>query len=274
MTDALQNAIAARHDHACQIARQAGQHALGYFNARDTLVIEAKANPQDVVSRADREVEDLIRAAILSQFPDDAILGEEGRPTSGRSGFIWVIDPIDGTMPFLSGIPQWCVAIALVHVDQTVAAATFAPAMDILFSARKGGGAFANAVRCIIPPSLDLTSAMTAIGASHRVAPDVIASTMTALIGQGGMFYRNGSDALMLAQVACGQVAGYIEHHMNAWDCLGGLLMIAEAGGRIMEPDMPQMLGHGGPVLGAAPRAYAALHDIAGFGTAKRHSVA
>lgn len=265
MTDAIKGAIAARHDHACQIARQAGAQALRYFNARDTLVIEAKANPQDVVSRADREVEDLIRATILARFPDDAIIGEEGAPTPGTSGFAWVIDPIDGTMPFLSGIPQWCVAIAIVQGGQTVTAATYAPAMDVLFSATKGGGAFANAARCTISATQGLTGAMTAIGASHRVSPDVVATTMRSLVEAGGIFYRNGSGALMLAQVACGQLAGYVEHHMNAWDCLGGLLMITEAGGRILEPDMDQMLHTGGPVLGATPSAYAALLRVAGL---------
>ena len=264
----MHDPITARLDHACAIARQGGALALHYFNARDTLVIEAKASPQDVVSRADREVEDLIRAAILSDFPNDAILGEEGDATSGTSGYTWVIDPIDGTMPFLSGIPQWCVAIALVHDNTTVAAATFAPAMDVLFSAQQGKGAFANGKRCSIPAALDLTGAMTAIGASHRIPQQVITATVDHLIAKGGMFYRNGSGALMLAQVACGQLAGYLEHHMNAWDCLGGLLMIAEAGGTILEPDMQVMLSKGGPVLGAAPRVYIDLNEIAGFGLA------
>lgn len=261
----MNDQITARHDHACAIARQGGALALRYFNARDTLVIETKANPQDVVSRADREVEDMIRAAILSDFPNDAILGEEGDATPGSSGFTWVIDPIDGTMPFVSGIPQWCVAIALVHDNRTVAAATFAPAMDVLFSAQLGKGAFANGKQCSIPAAMDLTVAMTAIGASHRIPQQVITATVDNLIAKGGMFYRNGSGALMLAQVACGQLAGYLEHHMNAWDCLGGLLMIAEAGGHILESDMQAMLMTGGPVLGAAPRVYADLHEIAGF---------
>lgn len=257
--------VTARLEHACAIARQGGALALRYFNARDALVIEAKASPQDVVSRADREVEDLIRAAILSDFPDDAILGEEAEATSGTSGFTWVIDPIDGTMPFLSGIPQWCVAIAVVQGDQTMAAVTFAPAMDVLFSAQRGKGAFANGNRCSIPAAMDLTGAMTAIGASHRIPPAVTAATVDDLIAKGGMFYRNGSGALMLAQVACGQLAGYLEHHMNAWDCLGGLLMITEAGGRVLDPDMPAMLATGGPVLGAVPNAYDTLHKIAHF---------
>ncbi len=262
----MEDAITARHAHACAIARQGGVLALKYFNTRDTLVIEAKASPQDVVSRADREVEDLLRVGILSAFPDDAILGEEGAATSGTSGYTWVIDPIDGTMPFLSGIPQWCVAIALVHGDQTAAAVTYAPAMDILFSAQRGHGAFANGKRCSIPDALDLTGAMTAIGASYRIPQHIITATVDGLLERGGMFYRNGSGALMLAQVASGQLAGYLEHHMNAWDCLGGLLMVAEAGGRVLEPDMQAMLARGGPVLAAAPRAYAALFEIGGGG--------
>ena len=264
----MQDAITARLHHACAIAREAGTLALHYFNARDTLTIEAKANPQDVVSRADREVEDLLRAAILSAFPDDGILGEEAAATSGTSGYTWVIDPIDGTMPFLSGIPQWCVAIALVQDQRTVAAVTFAPAMGCLFSAQRGKGAFVNGQPCHIPPSLSLTNAMTAIGASHRVPKDVLTATMDRLLRKGGMFYRNGSGALMLAQVAQGQLAGYLEHHMNAWDCLGGLLLISEAGGIIQEPDMKHMLAAGGPVLGAAPGAFAELRHVAGFDVA------
>lgn len=86
----------------------------------------------------------LIRDAISKAFPEDAIIGEEGSPTPGISGFTWVIDPIDGTMPFLSGLPHWCVAIAVVERDRVVAAATFAPAYDLLYDARLGGASAAT----------------------------------------------------------------------------------------------------------------------------------
>jgi myo-inositol-1(or 4)-monophosphatase len=248
--------IDARHALACQIARDAGAAALAFFEARDALVIEAKATPQDVVSRADREVEALVRAAITADFPDDGIIGEEDAPKPGSSGFTWVIDPIDGTMPFLSGLPHWCVAIALVEGDRTVAAATFAPVLGHLFDARLGAGFRRNSTPHRVSGTLELTGAMTAIGVSHRAPASEAAAILLRLMEAGGVFYRTGSGALMLAEVASGGLAGYFEPHMNAWDCLGGLLMVQEAGGMTGGFDMATMLASGGRVLAAAPRVY------------------
>ncbi|MGS4946018.1 inositol monophosphatase family protein [Meridianimarinicoccus sp. RP-17] len=255
--------VRARHELACDIAREAGAAALAMFNDRDALIVEAKANPQDVVSRADREVETLVRTRIAAAFPDDGIMGEEHAPTQGRSGFTWVIDPIDGTMPFLSDLPHWCVAIALVQDDDTVAAATYVPVPDLLFDALRGGGFRCNGVARHIPADMALTGAMTAIGASHRTPSHEIAALIHRLLDAGGVFYRNGSGAMMLADVAMGRLAGYYEPHMNAWDCLGGILMVAEAGGRTAPFDMQAMLTGGGSVLAAAPAAFAPLARIA-----------
>jgi len=258
--------IDARHALACRIARDAGAAALAFFEAREALVIEAKATPQDVVSHADREVEALVRARIAADFPDDGIIGEEDAPKPGSSGFTWVIDPIDGTMPFLSGLPHWCVAIALVEGDHTMAAATFAPVLGHLFDARRGGGFRRDGIPHRVSGTLELTGAMTAIGASHRTPASEVAEILLRLMEAGGVFYRNGSGALMLAEVACGGLAGYFEPHMNAWDCLGGLLMVDEAGGTTLGVDMPVMLTSGGRVLAAAPRVYGPLAEFCGAG--------
>ena len=264
MTDAdtPRDPIRARHAHACDVARHAGAAALEYFDTRATLAIEAKANPQDVVSRADREVETLIRDAITAAFPDDAILGEEAAPRPGTSGFTWVIDPIDGTMPFLSGLPHWCVAIAVLQDERTVAAATFAPVSGTLYDAALGDGFRCNGTENSAPLTLGLTDAMTAIGASHRTPAAGIAAVIERLLTAGGAYYRSGSGAMMLADVASGRLAGYYEPHMNAWDCLGGLLMVEEAGGRAAPFDMPRMLTDGAPVLAAAPAAFGSLSKV------------
>lgn len=254
--------IALRHARACQIAREAGATALAFFNARDTLAVEAKATPQDVVSRADREVEALVRGLIAADFPDDGIIGEEDAPKAGSTGFTWVIDPIDGTMPFLSGLPHWCVAIALVEGNRTVAAATFAPVSGELYEARRGAGFRCNDTPRKVSDRLEMTGAMTAIGASHRTPAHEITATLLRLMEAGGVFYRSGSGAMMLADVAMGRLAGYFEPHMNAWDCLGGLLMIEEAGGRTEAFDMAAMLAGGGRVLGAAPRVFGPLAQV------------
>ncbi|MCP6341405.1 inositol monophosphatase, partial [Klebsiella pneumoniae] len=89
-------------------ARAGGAKALEYFHQRETLVVETKYDLQDVVSRADREVEQMIDQQIRAQFADDGFLGEEYGLQEGSSGYTWVVDPIDGTSPFLNGMPNWC----------------------------------------------------------------------------------------------------------------------------------------------------------------------
>jgi len=254
-----------RHALALILAREAGELALAHFNARDALVVETKADPQDVVSRADREVEDHIRARLAGAFPQDAILGEEGGGAAG-DGFTWVIDPIDGTMPFLSGLPHWCVAIAVVDTRGTVLAVTHAPVSGETWDALQGGGARLNGATLRVDPDQGLHGRMTALGASHRTSAVHVAQVVQGLMEAGGIFYRNGSGALMLASVAAGRLAAYYEPHMNAWDCLGGMLMVAEAGGMVAAVDLPEMLANGAPVLVAAPLAFKPLSDIVAAG--------
>ncbi|MFN3970525.1 MAG: inositol monophosphatase family protein [Gemmobacter sp.] len=254
--------ILARHSLALTLAQEAGALALAFFAARDGLEVETKADPQDVVSRADREVEALIRARLAEQFPRDAILGEEGGATAGASGFVWVVDPIDGTMPFLSGLPHWCVALAVTDAQATVSAVTHAPVTGETFDAVLGGGARLNGAALRIDPGQGLAGRMTALGGSHRTDAGELGRVLSGLIQAGGMFYRNGSGALMLASVAAGRLAGYYEPHMNAWDCLGGMLMVTEAGGAVRPVDLAMMLAQGGPVLAAAPQALVALEAV------------
>lgn len=251
--------IRARFDLACRLATEGGALAMTHFRNRDRLVIAAKASPQDIVSRADREVEDLIRGGIGAAFPDDAVLGEEGGAVPGQSGFLWVIDPIDGTSPFLAGLPHWCVVIALVRGGETVAAVTAHPLSGEAFTALRGGGAWLNgaALRCNADHGID--NSVVAIGASHRTDPDHVAGVISGLMRAGGIFYRNGSGALMLAQVAAGRLGGYYEPHMNPWDCLAGVLTITEAGGRARPVGADPK---GGVVLAAAPRVYDGLCAI------------
>jgi myo-inositol-1(or 4)-monophosphatase len=133
-------AIAERAALAERVAADAGRQALGLWRRRGELVAEAKGDARDVVSRADREVESAIRDAVTRAFPQDGFFGEELGAEPGRSGFVWVIDPIDGTTPFLAGHATWCVSIAVLAGDRPAAAAIAAPALDSLFVARRGGG--------------------------------------------------------------------------------------------------------------------------------------
>jgi 3'-phosphoadenosine 5'-phosphosulfate (PAPS) 3'-phosphatase len=109
-----------------EIAQTFGRLALGFFSRRGELM-EAKANAQDIASRADRDVEAPIRARVAGRLPDDGFFGEELGATPGASGYTWVIAPIDGTSPFLLGLPHWCVSIAVRAGGTTVAGAIAAP---------------------------------------------------------------------------------------------------------------------------------------------------
>jgi myo-inositol-1(or 4)-monophosphatase len=126
------------------VAAEAGKLAHDYFGRRAQLEIEHKGM-QDLVSVADRAVEDLIRARLSSAFPEDDLLGEEGGGAERRPGAgLWVIDPIDGTANFLRGMPYWSVALAYVKDDRLQIGVTCDPVHDELFWAQRGGGAWRN----------------------------------------------------------------------------------------------------------------------------------
>jgi myo-inositol-1(or 4)-monophosphatase len=238
------------------IADEGARLALHHFNARDSLIVEEKTNPQDRVSQADRAVEALLRARINAAFPDDAILGEEHGAQAGDSGFAWVLDPIDGTAPFLAGLPHWGVVIALCGGDVTLAGVIAQPMAGETFSARAGQGAWLNGARLRLGGDLRLDRCSVGIGVNHRAPRAPVVAAIELLLAAGGMFYRNGSGAVMLASVAAGRLGGYFEPHMNPWDCLAGLLLVHEAGGRTL-PYVP-----GGLVLAAAPGVFDPLVEI------------
>lgn len=254
---------AARHTLVQSIAREAGALALDYFLNRDKLVIEAKANPQDVVSIADRNVETLIRERIAAAFPDDGIMGEEHAPVATRTGFTWIIDPIDGTSPFVMGMPDWCVSIAVHDGNKTIASAIHAPRVDDLYHAVKNGGAWLNGKRLNVDPERTIQSGLLGMGANYRIPRSYITTFAERLLEAGGMFYRNGSGALMIAYVAAGRLVGYFEPHINAWDCLAAILLVEEAGGWCAPFCPDGDLSKGDAILAAAPGAHEELVRMA-----------
>lgn len=244
-------------------ARAGGAMAREFYLDRGSLTVEAKADPQDIVSRADRSVETLLRAMVAEAFPGDGFLGEEDGLVEGTSGWTWVVDPIDGTSPFLHGMPHWCVSIAVMRGDRTAVGAIFDPNEGALYSGALGLGARLNGRALRLDPALTLRNGMTGVGASWRTPPALIGATITALLADGGMFFRHGSGALMLAYVAAGRLAAYVEPHMHPWDCLAGLLLVREAGGWTADYPGPDGLMQGGRIAAAGPGAAEALQALA-----------
>ncbi|ASY72615.1 inositol monophosphatase [Sinorhizobium fredii USDA 205] len=265
MTSHVVPGLEARLALAETVGREAGAVALDYFDRRETLIVETKRDPQDVVSIADREVENLIRERLGEIYPDDGILGEEYGLLAGRSGFTWVIDPIDGTSPFVNGMPNWCISIALLHDGVPVVGVISAPCHGELYAAALGLGARLNGKALSLDASRTIRNAVTGLGANTHVTPAFVAKMVENLLEAGGTFIRNGSGALMLAYVAAGRLVGYYEPYMHAWDCLAGYCLVKEAGGWYLPfPVDGGRLTKGAPVLAAAPGAIEDLRKLAG----------
>lgn len=257
MTKIHDDTVAARAAVATRIIHQAGALALDYFGRYRSLAVETKSNPQDIVSEADRQVEQVIRAAITASFPDDGLVGEEHGLIAGTSGYTWLIDPIDGTSPFLHGLRTWCVVIALLRDDAPVLGLIYDPSSHELFSAIAGRGARLNDQPIRVDTRSSIEEGLTAISAVSDVPAAEVAAIIERLHHAGGAFVRLGSAALTLASVAAGRLVGYYEPKLHAWDCVAGLLLVQEAGGAIR----PFTSDHGyvgtGPVFAAAPQ----VHD-------------
>lgn len=235
---------------------------MGYFSNRGDLIVDKKGS-QDWVSEADRNVEAFIRQRIADEWPQDGIYGEEHDAKSGSSGFDWVIDPIDGTTNFVNGIPAWTIVLAGVSEGRTQLGVIHDPNADEIFVAVRGGGATLNNAKMRVATRVPLENGTVAVGYSNRVEARNIQPVIAALIERGAMFYRNASGALSLAYVAAGRLLGYLEEHMNAWDCLAGQLMVEEAGGRIETQDADEMIRIGGRVVVGAPEVFESLLTIA-----------
>lgn len=252
----------ARFEFASALIEEAGALALGFFERLDSLTIAHKG-VQDVASEADLETERLIRERLTTHFPEDAFLGEEtGRAEVDGSLGIWIVDPIDGTMPFLLGMGGWCVSIGYVHDGRFEMGFVVAPARRELFIGRQGHGATLNGQAIGLSDSTSLDDGIVGVGYSPRVGADDLLPIFEPLLRQGAMFYREGSGALALCYLACGRLIGYVENHINAWDCAAAIAIIQAAGGRTNDFLAGDGLWSGGPIIAGPQALYGSLEAL------------
>ena len=254
--------VNARLDLARKIAAEGGRLGLTYFSRLGELTVTSKGH-QDMVSEADRDVETFLRQEIARAFPDDGILGEEHGLSAGTSGYTWVLDPIDGTANFVNGIPAWSVVIAIATAHDTVAGVIHEHNANETFAARRGGGATLNGKPMTASRATSLTQGSLGVGLSNRVDWQPTVRLINDLMAEGGLFFRNASGAVMLAYTAAGRLLGYVEEHMNAWDCMAGLLMVQEAGGRIHQVETGEMLENGGLIIAGGSGVYGDIERLA-----------
>lgn len=243
-------APAALLDVAVEAARAAGAVLAARFGDRPERVA-TKSSPTDLVSEADLAAERAIRGVLAARRPDDALLSEEGDELPGTSGLRWVVDPLDGTVNFLFGLPQWCVSVAC----EGRAAAILDPNRDELFTVCEGDAARVDGRPLRGSDRADLATSLVATGFGYDTGVRARQAAVVArLLPRVSDIRRTGSAALDLAYAAAGRHDAYYERGVHAWDVAAGAMLCAAAGLTVRELEPSGGLAAG---LLAAPPAIA-----------------
>lgn len=223
---------AALADLAAEVAAEAGA-LITQYAARGVTVADTKSSDVDVVTAADRAAEELIRARLLGARPDDAVLGEEGDDVAGTSGVRWIVDPIDGTVNFLYGLPEYAVSIAAEVDGEIVAGVVLDVAKGHCYRGAAGEGATRDGSPLRVRGPAPLSHRLIATGFSYRAeVREVQAASVTRLLPVVRDIRRHGSCALELCHVAEGALDGYVEEGVNLWDHAAGAFIAGLAGAR------------------------------------------
>lgn len=174
-------------------------------------------------------------------------------------GGLWVVDPIDGTMPFLTGLGSWSVSIAYLVDERIELGLVACPARSETFLGGRGLGATRNGVHIAVSAVSGLDEGVVGFGHNPRLGADSTLRLVEGLVRGGAMIHTDGSGALMLCYVASGGLVGYAEPLIQAWDCMAGVAIVEAAGGRTNDFLVDGTLLGGGPVIAATPGIYPAL---------------
>jgi len=196
------------------------------------FTVDTKSTPIDLVTEADRETEALILRRVFEARPGDGFLGEEGALRETTTGIRWIVDPVDGTTNFVYGIPAYSVSIGVERDGEMIAGVVHDVALNEAYTACLGGGAHKNGRPIHVSERTELATALMGIGFAY----DPIRKSGQMHFYDQVMDHirdvrRMGSAALDLCRVASGQLDGYFEYQLNAWDIAAGGIIVREAGG-------------------------------------------
>ena len=208
-------------------AEKASRALIRDFGEIEKLQVSIKG-PSDFVSNADLKAEKIIIEELKKARPFYSIISEEdGSEINKDKKNTWIIDPIDGTINFLHGVPHFAISIALRSGDEIVSGLIYDPIKDEMFYAEKDGGAFFNNQRIRVSKKKDLNSCLFATGGKAKSQIDL-------------SLRKSGSAALDIAYVAAGRYDGFFQNNLNLWDIAAGIILVKEAGGMINEIDLSQ----------------------------------
>lgn len=217
-----------------RIAEGAGTLLLPYYGRLRRADARRKESHRDLVSEADLAAEGYVLAAIPEE---DDVLAEEGAARDRGAPRKWVVDPLDGTVNFLHGIPFWCVSIGVVEEGRLAAAVVHAPELGMTWTAEAGKGCWLNGHRVRVSATEQLSESVLATGFAYRrnEVEDNNFDNFAALGLAAAGIRRMGAAALDLAFVAAGRLDGFWELHLSPWDVAAGILLVREAGGTVTD---------------------------------------
>lgn len=197
-------------------------------------VADTKTSPTDIVTAVDRAAEELIHRRLADARPGDGFLGEEGASAESTTGVTWIVDPIDGTVNFLYGIPQYAISIAAVVDDESVAGVVTNVVTGECFTAVRGKGAWCDDEPLRVRDAMPMSQALVGTGFSYeREIRMVQAQAVGRMLGHVRDVRRLGSAALDLCFLGAGRLDAYVEEGLNPWDSAAGGLVATEAGARL-----------------------------------------
>ena len=244
---------------AIRAARAAGDIIARYYDRVDTIKVATKG-PNDFVTEVDAMCERTIIDTIKKSYPEHAIRAEESGSHSGNE-YEWVIDPLDGTLNFMHGVPHFCVSIALLANSKSEVGVIYDPMKQELFVANRGGGARLDDKRIRVSSRGGLKNALLGTGFPFRETDNIdrYMGIFKDFAGKTAGIRRPGAAALDLAYVACGRFDGFFEFGLHAWDMAAGALLIQEAGGLVTDPTGEPNFMESGDIVAGTPKVFAQL---------------
>jgi myo-inositol-1(or 4)-monophosphatase len=220
------------------IAEQVAWEAAGVVRAGgrgDVAVAGSKSSSVDIVTEVDRASEKFLRGRLAELRPDDGFLGEEGTHGASASGVTWVVDPIDGTVNFLYGIPQYCVSVAALDADGSPVAGAVADVVPgNLYSASSGGGATCDGVPLRVRDRVPGAERLWLTGFQYQAEIRAVQGRAVAqLLPRVRDIRRMGAAALDLCAIAAGRADAYVEEGLHLWDRAAAGLVATEAGAEL-----------------------------------------
>lgn len=246
---------------AIRAARKAGDVIMHAFDNKSSFDIQQKGL-RDYVTSVDKNAESIIIETLHNAYPRHSFLGEEsGERTQPNAEHQWIIDPLDGTLNFINGLPHFCISIALKIKDKIEHGLIYDPVRNELFTASRGGGAFLDSRRIRVNKTTTIEDSILSTGFPVREPEKHIKSLATfSNIAQKATDIRvSGSAALDLAYVASGRLDGMYENGLKIWDLAAGCLMITEAGGYVGDFDGGEEHLNSGEIVAANMKLYKIL---------------